>query len=92
MIPTKRVTTLSGSVYEFTANEEWVRRTYPASPLRRDGDWIHCRSVGIAVGYPMRMLLLGVADVGMTLRTTTPVVDIAYYADDAPTVVTDVVN
>ena len=76
MIPTKRVTTQSGSVYEFTANEAWVRRIYPASPLRRDGEWIQCRSVGIAVGYPMRMLLTGVADEALTVRTTTPVVSI----------------
>lgn len=84
MIPVTRVTTRSGSVYEFTAREEWVRRVYAESPLRRDGEWVQCRSVGIAVGYPMRMLLTGVADEGMTVRTTTPVVEITHYADDAP--------
>lgn len=76
MIPATRVTTESDSVYEFTTREEWVRRVYAESPLRRDGEWIQCRSVGIARGYPMRMLLLGVADAGMTLRTTTPVVSV----------------
>lgn len=71
-----RVTTRSGAVYDFTQGMAHVRRVNPApdTVLRHDGEWVDVVSAeDISIGWPMRLLLSGVASVGDTLRVTTPV-------------------
>jgi hypothetical protein len=71
----RRITTASGSVYEVEPTR--IRRLYPATPLRKDGDWIRllkpCKPV---VGEPMTMRLESLSEDPeciMTMRYTTPV-------------------
>lgn len=77
MKPTLRVTTESGAVYEFSKGLKRVRRVPPPdAPLRKDNHWIECVESHICIGASMGLVLQGVAPVGDTVRTTTPVVSI----------------
>ena len=75
-IPSLRVTTESGSVYEFSQGMMWVRRVTEANALRCDGEWIRLCGSQISRGRGMKLWLTGVAEEGETLRLTTPVVSI----------------
>ena len=71
-----RVTTLSGTVYDFNSDGSLVRRIGGA-PMRRDHEGLRVVHVEpIVVGKPMRITLDGVAMVGLTERVTTPVVKV----------------
>ena len=74
MMEVLRITTESGAVYDFSDEMARVRRANSDAWLRKDGEWIDVISAeDIAFGNPMRLLLAGVAEVGNTLRVTTPV-------------------
>lgn len=69
-----RVTTESGSVYEFRGGLTQVRRVNDSHTMRKDGKWVECKRVVCYMGEPMGLLLSGVAPLGDTMRVTTPVV------------------
>ena len=72
-----RVTTATGSVYEFEPDS--VRRVNPAGPLRRDGDWLAVTDGTVpAVGRPMVLFLEPLGEGDSTERRTTPVVSIEW--------------
>lgn len=77
------VTTESGAVYEFRNGLSEVRRRgdHSDTEMRKDGIWVACEAMEVQIGRPMVLMLDGVAPVGPTLRTTTPVLSIAYLDD-----------
>ena len=71
-----RVTTESGTVYDFSLDGALVRRIGGA-PLRKDGEWMRVVDCSdITLGQPMRMMLDGVGEKVLTARVTTPVVKV----------------
>jgi hypothetical protein len=77
MTEVQRVTTESGTTYDFWPGMTYVRRNLRGSrPMRRDGEWVPVVGVNVGMGKPMVLHLTGVAETGDTMRTTTPVVSI----------------
>lgn len=80
-----KFTTESGSQYEIRVNGDAAEiRRYPdlTNPrggfMRRDAEWLVLHSIDLQVGSSARMVTepLGVEGVGVTIRSTTPVVSI----------------
>lgn len=77
------VTTESGARYQFRKGLSEVRRTsdHSDTEMRKDGIWVACKEMEVQIGRPMVLMLDGVAPVGPTQRTTTPVLSIEYLDD-----------
>lgn len=77
-----RLHTLAGSAYDLAPDEHgdlWLQRrtTSDLAELRRDAEWMRCRTVApFLVGHPTRFVLDILGNGILTLRNTTPIVRI----------------
>lgn len=73
------VTTESGTRYALEVGR--VRRV-GGDPLRRDGEWLNCQlAYPVALGESMVLFLEPLGEGNVTIRTTTPVIEIQRSSD-----------
>lgn len=83
-----KVTTQSGTVYEFTKAKDKVRRLtkrnevdpeadWRRASLRQDGKWLKLyQDIDPVVGLPMYLMIEPLGDTDVTIRVSSPVIGI----------------